>query len=256
MLSGIKFKAWRDSFFLTNAIGQGRVIGVVNTGNRAFTLIELLIVVAIIAILAAIAVPNFIEAQTRAKVARVTADMRTMVTGIESYRIDNNKLPVRHENYTDTSANPTVQYIAHADTKLADPLDPTARVGLKMITTPISYLSSVPLDVFNTPIKSMMPNVPGTSDALDYWDAEQLQAFRNTQVFRPQDRKSKAGFALLSVGPDKYMGMNSGETARKYPLEPAFLRMTMRFFYDPSNGTTSAGNVYMFSDSLQQGDFL
>ena len=38
--------------------------------EKAFTLIELLIVVAIIAILAAIAVPNLLEAQVRAKVAR------------------------------------------------------------------------------------------------------------------------------------------------------------------------------------------
>ena len=57
-------------------------------GKYAFTLIQLLIVVAIIAILAAIAVPNFLEAQVRAKTARVKADMRTLATGMESYAVD------------------------------------------------------------------------------------------------------------------------------------------------------------------------
>ena len=57
----------------------------------AFTLIELLIVVAIIAILAAIAVPNFLEAQVRAKVSRVKSDMRAVATALESYHVDNNR---------------------------------------------------------------------------------------------------------------------------------------------------------------------
>jgi prepilin-type N-terminal cleavage/methylation domain-containing protein len=61
--------------------------------TQAFTLIELLIVVAIIAILAAIAVPNFLEAQVRAKVARVKNDHRTFALAVESYRVDNNDIP-------------------------------------------------------------------------------------------------------------------------------------------------------------------
>jgi len=90
-------------------MGRGKCLGVVTSESRAFTLIELLIVVAIIAILAAIAVPNFLEAQTRAKVARVTADMRTMTTAVELYRIDNNKLPIRHDSWK--TANPTPKYV-------------------------------------------------------------------------------------------------------------------------------------------------
>jgi prepilin-type N-terminal cleavage/methylation domain-containing protein len=63
---------------------------------RAFTLIELLIVVAIIAVLALIAVPNFLEAQTRAKVSRVQADQRSIVTALEVYFVDNNDYPCRN----------------------------------------------------------------------------------------------------------------------------------------------------------------
>ena len=61
--------------------------------KAAFTLIELLIVVAIIAILAAIAVPNFLEAQVRSKVAVVYSDFRTVKTALESYRVDYNNYP-------------------------------------------------------------------------------------------------------------------------------------------------------------------
>lgn len=56
--------------------------------SLAFTLIELLIVVAIIGILAAIAVPNFLNAQVRAKISRVQADQNAYATAFEMYFLD------------------------------------------------------------------------------------------------------------------------------------------------------------------------
>ncbi len=65
--------------------------------SKAFTLIELLIVVAIIGILAAIAVPNFMNARIRAKVAKAQTDERTLKMAYMQYGMDNNVLP-RHSD--------------------------------------------------------------------------------------------------------------------------------------------------------------
>jgi prepilin-type N-terminal cleavage/methylation domain-containing protein len=56
--------------------------------DRGFTLIELLIVIAIILILIAIALPNFLEAQERARVTRAKAQLRTFETAVYSHIMD------------------------------------------------------------------------------------------------------------------------------------------------------------------------
>jgi prepilin-type N-terminal cleavage/methylation domain-containing protein len=68
---------------------RGESSGMQRRLRAGFTLIELLIVIAIILILIAIALPNFLEAQIRAKVSQVRGNLRTLQIALEMYATDN-----------------------------------------------------------------------------------------------------------------------------------------------------------------------
>src|SRR4051812_18371965 len=60
------------------------------TNKKGFTLIELLIVVVIIGILSAIAIPKFANTKNKAYVAAMKSDLRNLATYEEQYAADNN----------------------------------------------------------------------------------------------------------------------------------------------------------------------
>ena len=62
-------------------------------GQRGFTLLELMIVVAIIAILAGILIPNFTHARAQAQTAACEANLREIATAFELYYADNQVYP-------------------------------------------------------------------------------------------------------------------------------------------------------------------
>ena len=206
----------------------------------AFTLIELLIVVAIIAILAAIAVPNFLEAQVRSKASRVKADMRSIATAIESYAVDWNKYPI------------TSQWV---DGPGAPPNNFNNR--LRGITTPVAYMTSLPKDVFWNQ-EATFPITPGTEPTFEYSDystaviGQNFPGLPSYNLFGDRvamndyyGRKGVVNWALNSAGPDRINDFQfnpDAPLAKPVGRLSAFTDGTNRT-YDPTNGTISVGDI-------------
>jgi prepilin-type N-terminal cleavage/methylation domain-containing protein len=63
----------------------------INKRRGGFTLVEIMIVVAIIALLAAIAVPGFLRARKRSQASRILNDLRMIDSAIDQYAIETNR---------------------------------------------------------------------------------------------------------------------------------------------------------------------
>jgi prepilin-type N-terminal cleavage/methylation domain-containing protein len=75
-----------------------------NKRRGGFTLVEIMIVVAIIALLAAIAVPGFLRARKRSQASRLINDLRLIDSAVDQYAIENNKSTGSTVNTTDWTA--------------------------------------------------------------------------------------------------------------------------------------------------------
>lgn len=89
-----------------------KLIRNIKNNQKGFTLIELMIVVAIIGILAAIAIPNFLNYQLKSKTAEAKTNLGSIKTAQEAYRAENDVYIVCTAS---PNANPTTAKQAWSD---------------------------------------------------------------------------------------------------------------------------------------------
>jgi prepilin-type N-terminal cleavage/methylation domain-containing protein len=209
---------------------KNRKAGRTKLKTRAFTLIELLIVVAIIAILAAIAVPNFLEAQTRAKVSRNKADMRSVATALEAYAVDANKYPPPWDY---NPAGPGRVWGTFSEI----PGGPFHSRTSSYLTTPIAYMTSLPDDPFRaTGYQGLAPNLKPVEKRHIYFNIPYMLIGAPTSQNMQHSETDAGNWFLYSVGPDR----------DEFNTPPGQSLNGLRVYrdYDPTNGTVSLGNIF------------
>ena len=79
------------------------------SAQRGFTLIEIMVVVVILGILAAIVVPNIIDRPDAARVAKARQDIRAVESALKLYRLDNFRYPTTEQGLAALVDKPTTQ---------------------------------------------------------------------------------------------------------------------------------------------------
>jgi len=203
---------------------------------RAFTLIELLIVVAIIAILAAIAVPNFLEAQVRSKVSRAKADMRSLATAFEAYRVDSSGYPeyavVKLPSFD--IEDPALAYGQ-------DYFEHLSRFPGTSITTPVAYITSIQPDPF-------MDNrgIGPEPQAFDFSYRNSRQTDRIFTGDRAAEPWLGPGGANLLRDWGEWRLVSAGADGQRNDIK-------FSIFYDPTNGTVSRGDIVRSQKNADSG---
>ncbi len=121
--------------------------------KSGFTLVEILIVVVILGILAAIVIPQFTEASTEAKLSSLCTDLQTLRSQIELYKIQHNDVPPSFDNFI-------------AQTTTYTDIDGNTNAVKTAVFCYGPYMQKVPVNQFNNKF-DMTTNPTGIHGLLD-----------------------------------------------------------------------------------------
>ncbi|UGQ46135.1 type II secretion system major pseudopilin GspG [Massilia endophytica] len=117
--------------------------------SRGFTLIEIMVVVVIMGVLAALVVPKLLSRTGESKIAAAKVDISTIMQALKLYKLDNQRFPTTEQGLQALITKPT-----------AGPAANGWKEG--------GYLEKMPKDPWGNPYQMLSPGVKGEVDVFSY----------------------------------------------------------------------------------------
>ena len=117
--------------------------------QRGFTLLEIMVVVVILGILAALVVPKIISRPDEARVIAAKQDIASLMQALKLYRLDNQRYPTTEQGLQALTIKPTVA-----------PIPLNWKTG--------GYVERLPKDPWGNPYQYLSPGVRGEIDVFSY----------------------------------------------------------------------------------------
>jgi len=118
-------------------------------GQRGFTLLEVMVVIVILGILAALVVPKIISRPDEARVIAARQDIASLMQALKLYRLDNQRYPTTEQGLQSWSVKPTTV-----------PIPLNWKLG--------GYVERLPKDPWGNPYQYLNPGVRGEIDVFSY----------------------------------------------------------------------------------------